>query len=150
MYKRQTGLTTKKSCPDDPYGLTKHHRKPQHLKGTDAPRNISYPPRYKHAAWHALYEDLPAADIISLFLIDYELMGMDVKKSQLTAELHGKHINRDGPRIKRRDNWRILFDNRMIEEIVREVNTMWLDPDFELVIKIARVLSIEMSVSKKK
>jgi len=133
------------SDADEPNMLTKHHRKPRSLQGGDEPRNISYPPLYRHKAWHALYQDFGAKDTIALLLEDYELLGVDFKRSALAEKLCGNYVNSNSHRIKRRDAWRILFKSTPLDELINEINTIWLDPDYMLAIKIERVFTFTLT-----
>ena len=45
---------------------TRHHRLPQSKGGTDLPTNISMVPRKQHEAWHTLFENKSAEQIIEL------------------------------------------------------------------------------------
>jgi hypothetical protein len=38
--------------------LTRHHRKPRSVGGSDNESNISMVPRYAHEAWHQLFSNL--------------------------------------------------------------------------------------------
>lgn len=73
--------------------LSKHHRKPRFLKGSNEDRNISYLSDYVHRAWHVLFSVKTPREIAEtinrLFLDpDYEMIArrklcvvMDVEKS---------------------------------------------------------------------
>lgn len=39
---------------------------------------------------------------------------------------------------RRHAHWHALFGNKPIEEIARELNEIWLDPDYEIVVYIIR------------
>lgn len=43
--------------------LSRHHRHPQSLGGTDEPNNIIMVPVTKHRAWHTLFNNLPPEQI---------------------------------------------------------------------------------------
>jgi len=53
--------------------LTRHHKRPRSLGGTDEAENISYLPENLHTAWHTLfktYEPETIAKIINKFYLD--------------------------------------------------------------------------------
>lgn len=43
--------------------LTRHHRRPVSLKGSDSFRNISWVSKTRHAAWHTLFGNMTPQDI---------------------------------------------------------------------------------------
>lgn len=43
--------------------LTRHHRRPSSIGGTDAPDNISMVSEKKHQAWHTLFANMTCFDI---------------------------------------------------------------------------------------
>jgi len=147
MSKELEILSTKPEA-EDQNTLSKHHRKPRSLNGGDESRNISYPPLYRHRAWHALYQDFNAKETQILLLQDYELFGIDFKRTDFAAKIYGSYVNINGARIKRRASWRILFDNTPVDELVNEVNTIWLDPDYILSLKIERIITFTMKYTQ--
>ena len=48
----------------NPNRLTRHHRKPTSLGGSNNPFNISYVPRRAHEFWHALWGNKPVEEIV--------------------------------------------------------------------------------------
>lgn len=48
---------------NDPNQMTRHHRKPQKLGGSNDSKNISYISREAHEAWHLLFNHQDAAEI---------------------------------------------------------------------------------------
>lgn len=130
---------------DDPLGPSKHHRKLSSHGGGNRKENISNVPLFKHRAWHSLYRELEAPDIILLFKEDYEIHGIDTVKSPLMKKLHEGWANNTDEKIKRNKAWYALFENKTLEEIVEEINTIWLDPDYEILIGMVRVKTIEQS-----
>jgi hypothetical protein len=40
-----------------PNDLTRHHRRPRSIGGTNTPSNISMVPRHQHEAWHELFQN---------------------------------------------------------------------------------------------
>lgn len=130
--------------PDDPNGITRHHRKPTSIGGKNYKRNISYVPLFKHRAWHDLYQDKEAQEIITTFTTDYEIHGIDVIKSDLLKELHEKYANNTAEKIKRNKAWYTLFEGKSLERIVDEINTVWIDPDWEILISMIRVKTVQL------
>lgn len=138
---------------DDPSNPSKHHRKLASHGGGDHKENISSVPLFKHRAWHVLYKALEVPDIILLFKEDYEVRGTDSIKSPLMKKLHEGWANNTDEKIKRTKAWNTLFENKTLEEIVEEINTIWLDTDYEIRIGMIRVKAIQLStkvIPKKK
>lgn len=129
---------------DDPLKLTRHHRKLASQNGNDDPHNISFVPLYKHRAWHILYDDLPPLLIIENFRQDYEVFGTDFTKSPLMKKLHEGWANSTAQKIKRREAWYTLFADKTLEQIVEEINTMWLDPAYEIMIGMVRIKTVQL------
>ena len=50
-----------------PGKMTDHHRKPSSIGGKRAENNMSRVSRRKHRAWHLLFSNLPAPDILERF-----------------------------------------------------------------------------------
>lgn len=130
--------------PDDPHKLTRHHRKLESQNGSNHPQNISFVPLYKHRAWHALYDDLPPHLIIENFRQDYEVFGTDFPKSPLMKKLHEGWANSTPQKIKRRKAWYVLFADKTLEQIVEEINTIWLDPAYEILIGMVRIKTVQL------
>lgn len=131
---------------DNPLSSSKHHRKLASLGGTNRKENISHVPLFKHRAWHSLYRELETPDIITLFKEDYEIHGIDIIKSDLLTKLHEGWANNTAEKIQRNQAWYTLFANKTLEEIVEEINTIWLDPDYEIQIGMIRVKTIQLSI----
>lgn len=129
---------------DDPNSFSKHHRKLESHGGKNYKRNISNVLLFKHRAWHVLYKDLEAPDIIASFAEDYEVFGTDFIKSPLLKRLHEGYANNTAEKIKRREAWYILFIDKTLEEIIEEINTVWLDPDYEILIGMKRVKTVQL------
>jgi hypothetical protein len=122
---------------------TEHHRKPESLGGDKSPRNISHVPLFKHRAWHTLYDNYEAPEIIRLFAQDYEVYGIEWVKSELLTDLHEKWANSTLKKVRRTKAWYTLFEGKSLDEIVVEVNAIWLDPDYEISIGLIRVKTIQ-------
>lgn len=128
------------SARNDHYST--HHRKPRNVQGDDSPRNKSSVLRSKHDAWHILYEALPAPVIISLFEADQEIYGNWTPKSEIQRKINEGWANSSEKKIKRRKAWYYLFEGKSLEEIVDEINSIWLDPDYQIMIGIERTKKV--------
>lgn len=67
---------------NDPKQLTRHHRKPRKLGGTNEPRNISHITREKHEAWHLLvnHQDIyEVARILNELYVDPDYVLVPIK-----------------------------------------------------------------------
>lgn len=125
-----------------------HHRKPRDQGGDDSPRNKSRVLRSRHTAWHTLYDALPAQEVMRLFAGDQEIYGDWIKKSELQQKINEGYANSTAKRIKRREAWQLLFGEMSLEEIVQEINTIWLDPDYAIVIEVVRIKSVRLYSSE--
>lgn len=135
------------SAKNDHYST--HHRKPKDIEVDDSPRNKSYVLRSKHDAWHILYGTLTAKEIIARFDADQEIYGNWIPKSEIQRKINEAWANSSERKIKRRKAWYYLFDGKSLEEIVDEINTVWLDPDYQIVIGIERIKKVWIVESKK-
>ena len=129
---------------DDPESISRHHRKLSSDGGGDHKGNISFVPLFKHRAWHVLYRDMTPREIIDLFSQDFEIYGIDNKKSDLLKQLHEGWANNTDEKIKRTKAWYTLFADKTIEEIVEEVNNIWLDPNYEILVGMIRIKTIQL------
>jgi hypothetical protein len=137
------------SVSDDPHTITEHHRKPTSIGGEkSAPRNISHVPLFKHKAWHILYQDFEAPHIIELFATDYEIHGIDVYTTPLLKHLYEGYANNTEEKIKRNRAWYTIFQGKTLEQIINEINSVWLDPDYEILIGMRRVKTVQLSRKK--
>lgn len=135
------------SVKNDHYST--HHRKPKNVELDDSPRNKSSVLRSKHDAWHILYEALPAHEIISRFEADQEIYGNWIPKSEIQRKINEAWANGNEKKIKRRKAWYYLFEGKSLEEIVDEINSIWLDPDYQIMIGIERTKKVWIVGSKK-
>jgi hypothetical protein len=126
--------------------MTRHHRKPKKLGGNSSKRNISYVPRFKHEAWGILFDSFPAHVILERLRFFYELFGIDFKKSLAQAERDSEWISTRESMRRRRRAWDILFYRMNIYEILDEINRVWLDPDYKLVIRSERANKITIGL----
>lgn len=124
------------SAKNDHYCI--HHRKPKDIEGEDTPRNRSTVLRSMHDSWHILYGTLPAHEIIVRFDADQEIYGNWIPKSDIQRTINEGWANSSKEKIKRRKAWYYLFEGKSLEEIVDEINRIWLDPDYTIQIGIER------------
>ena len=83
-----------------------------------------------------------------LFAGDQEIYGDWIKKSELQQKINEGYANSTAKRIKRREAWQLLFGEMSLEEIVQEINTIWLDPDYTIVIEVVRIKSVRLYSSE--
>ncbi len=121
---------------------TIHHRKPVDLDGKNTKRNKSNVLRSRHNAWHVLYGVLPAHEILIAFQGDCEVYGNWNPRSPLLTSILEGYANSSRAKIKRRAAWYFLFEGMSLEEIVTEMNTTWIDPDYEIKIGLERVKKV--------
>jgi hypothetical protein len=141
----QEDAEQREEATEDLDKLTRHHRKLKSDNGSTHRSNISFVPLRKHRAWHILYDDLPPKLIIENFRQDYEVFGIDVVKSDLMKKLHEGWANSSHQKIKRSQAWQTLFADKTLEEVVREINTIWLDPAYEIRIGTVRMKTVQLS-----
>jgi len=147
----------KKALPGRSY--TRHHRDPESLGGSDDDRNISIVLKTEHKAWHCLFDNLPVSEVLRLFNFYWEKFGDESKLLYETKQkglsvlknlalLHEQSdifeeddlielsntLDAFRLEIKKKRAWLKLFSGLSLEEIVVKINTIWLDPDYELVI----------------
>lgn len=161
MAKRKNG---KKHVP---IGFTRHHREPKSLGGKNVDSNISIVPRPKHEAWTTLFDNLPALRVAELFeeyhkefgnrsriLNEAKQIGLSVLREVnllneygdifAKAEIEEIHKVLTDHRLKAKkiNAWLLLFRGKSLEEIVSEINEVWLDPKYKFVIEFAQVKRI--------
>lgn len=115
-----------------PNRLTIHHRKPTSIGGEDSERNTSIVRRFKHEAWHNLFSNCPADGIQQRFVQLYNRFVVD-------ATLH-KTERKGWKYIKRQRSWRRLFGDMTLEQMMQDINEVWIDPDFRLGIETRQEL----------
>lgn len=125
--------------------LTKHHRKPRNIGGSDKPINISMVPGDRHEAWHVLFGHNEAS-IIAVILNEYFLESLKVEAIFLLGKIQPRKIissiipnylsRRKAKREKRlnslNENWEKMFSGLTEKEIIEEINQVWLDPEYAL------------------
>jgi hypothetical protein len=135
------------SAKNDHYST--HHRKPKNVEVDNSPRNKSTVLRSKHDAWHLLYDALPAQKIIELFIVDQEIYGNWTPKSATQQRINEEWINSSERKKRRRKAWLYLFEGKSLEEIVQEINSVWIDPDYQIEIGTERIKKVWIVQSKK-
>jgi hypothetical protein len=119
------GISAEAHLSKGPGRLTNHHRKPGSLGGKKINGNISRVPRREHEAWHRLFDNLEAPVILE------KLKGFLVTFSAVATE--GELLT-PGRVSKQRLAWEILFRDMIIDEILVVINSVWIDPDYELIL----------------
>ncbi len=127
-----------------PYKTTKHHRKPESLGGDCSPRNISSVPRYQHEAWHLLFDSLPAEQMFVKFLFFLDIFGVNTMMPEFQTRHAKAWVRTKKSRIKKQQAWIYLFGDLDVEEIVKIINTVWIDPDYKFIIRVERVKRIRL------
>jgi hypothetical protein len=120
----------------------KHHRRPRELEGDNSPRNISTVLRSRHNAWHVLYKVLPVELMMLQFHSDCEIYGTWNPRSDILQKLVEGYANSTANLIARRKAWYLLFENMTLPEIVCEINTIWIDPDYEIQLGTERIAKL--------
>lgn len=146
-----------------PLGYSKHHRKPKSLGGDLSESNISVVLQSKHKAWTLLFDNKHVPDIVKLFekywgmfgnksldLYVAKQIGLSALKEleQIEKYMSGKIFTEEESersrkilvahrhKMKRWRAWKILFGGLdTIEEIINEINAVWIDPDYKLVVQ---------------
>lgn len=127
-HKRNNNQKRRKKCNlqrSSPLDETRHHRKPQRHGGSNNGNNISFVPRYKHEAWHVLFDSLIAPAIFDKFIGYWNAFG----ESLANFDCIFGRINR------KKSAWIILFDGYKAHQIVAEINDVWLDPAYRITAK---------------
>ena len=124
-----------------------HHRKPKDAGRTDVKRNKSKVLRSRHTAWHALYDVLPAPQIILAFQEDCEIYGDWNPKSPLLTRIIEGYANGSRAKIRRSKAWFFLFGGMSLEDIIQEINAVWIDPDYEIKVGLERVKKVWITQS---
>lgn len=132
-----------------PSGYTKHHRKPEKLGGSGAERNISIVLRPKHKAWHTLFDSFDVTKTMELFEEYWQLFGSDPKPDSEKQRIR-EWVRAKESRINKLKAWRCLFKNLALEEVVEEINSTWIDPDYMLVIATVQVSKVALATRYRK
>ncbi len=111
--------------------LNIHHREPLSLGGKDEPGNRIRVPRGKHRAWHTLFDNFPPRQVFNEFEHFYYIFG----PGRLEVESYGLPSwkwNRRRPKAKLERAWRCLFRNKSLDQILKDINNIWIDPRYEI------------------
>lgn len=115
--------------------LSIHHPEPISLGGKDIPENRVYVPRGKHRAWHILFDNFPARQVFNEFEHFYYIFG----PGRLEVESYGLppwKWNRRRPRAKLERAWRCLFRNKSLNQILENINNIWIDRRYEIRVQV--------------
>ena len=121
--RRKHGIRGRKSRKVRSNKLTRHHRKPQNLGGGNSTRNISHVRQRKHQAWHILFNGFSAETIFNLFVEYWNSFGEKISSND-KKKIISSNINERA--------WAMLFANKSIDQILDEINAIWLDPDYRI------------------
>jgi hypothetical protein len=149
-----------------PKGFTIHHREPRSLGGKTTRENISIVPEQAHEDWTTLFDSHPATEVATLFSNYWEMFGgqsvliFELRQRGLAilkeledidlcdgrifteGELNKKRniFNRNKNWIRKALAWKRLFGGMSLADIVSEINDIWIDPKYRLVIDVHAVL----------
>lgn len=129
--KRRKKCHLKRFSPDDE---TRHHRKPQRHGGSNNGNNISFVPRYKHGAWHVLFDSLKAPAVFNNFIWYWNAFGKSITN-------FGHTFGGDNRKISA---WIILFDDLKAYQILAEINDVWLDPAYRITAKFPNLSNAKL------
>ena len=122
-----------------PFDPTRHHRNPESNGGDWSDRNISKVCRYKHEAWHLLFDNLLMPKMFICFLFFFKIFGACDVTSNKQKRIIRNWIGTSKPRAKKYQAWLSLFQGLSIEGIIVEINQVWIDPDYELKISVSLI-----------
>jgi len=89
---------------------SRHHRLPTSRGGTDHPSNISIVPEKQHRAYHYLFVNMTAEELITEFNAKYA------------------HVDWNTLPYKTKEALNNLWGTMGIKEIVKDLNERWIDP----------------------
>lgn len=119
--------------------VEEHHRKPSSIGGTNQPGNLSAVLGSRHRDWHTLFGNLDAPLIFEKLKEDILKFGfsfsLDLDFCIVKISVEPKNGNFSKNQSKRKKAWERLFKDMYLAEIIREINDIWLDPDYILVLK---------------
>lgn len=140
------------------------------MGGEDGERNISVVLKSKHRAWTALFDNFGVNMIAKLFQKYWELFGdgsrhfNEIKKVGLGILLELETIQKYGTErmftelefqrvqaillaykseLKKWHAWRHLFTGKTLHQIVDEINKVWIDPDYKLIVEVVQTKEIK-------
>jgi len=121
-----------------------HHRRPRRhggqSKGYDA-QNIILLPMRTHAAWHNLFNHLYATNIVQQINEWRHFHGLTMECTRISAPEYEDMSDSDSVRREQiqyritpthAESWAYLFQGLAAEEVVFEINTLYLDPDYQI------------------
>jgi hypothetical protein len=103
-------------------------------------------PRYKHEAWHILFDSYPAPKVIETlnhYLYVFGLWGDTSfnQEKRAAAWVGDKKSN-----LKKKCAWETFTENHDLESLIQDINDVWIDPVFEIItgqIKMVQVIQRE-------
>ena len=144
---------TSKAHSINPNKGTKHHRKPKSLLvGKTAGRrkpNVIRVPRSKHEAWHTLFGNASAEEVLKLFRGYCDIFDLTSRKTKLQKEIYAGWIESRPSHIKKQEAWDHLFAGMTLDQIVFEINNRWIDPEYEISVKVKEVKKVNLTLTKK-
>lgn len=111
-----------------PGNSTRHHRQPVSLGGESVSENISIVPRNKHRAWHALFDNFSAPQILHELVFYYNIFCAAENKDRF--QIWKWNRRRSEPKARRA--WNCLFRGMTELEIAEEISRVWLDPAYKI------------------
>lgn len=122
--------------------LSRHHRKPRRLGGTDDSSNISWVPRGRHEAFHLLFDSFPVETVTEWLNLFLDLFGTRGTVSNEQERRGDYWMGEKKSRLKKKNAWFVFIEERELEEIVDDMNANWIDPDYQIGIqKVKRVMA---------
>lgn len=122
-----------------PQVVNTHHRRPRSIGGSNEGRNRSEVNQIRHSLWHDIFGSNHAQEI-ALVMNKYELFGQGVVIDLVpTSDEYDTY--QKGGRGRLSKTWaaptfQALFYGYTVEEIINEINSVWLDPDYRIVLKL--------------
>ncbi|MBI2030548.1 hypothetical protein HYT05_02915 [Candidatus Kaiserbacteria bacterium] len=121
---------------------SRHHRRPRRHKGPTEPHNITTLTMREHHAWHHLFGHLYATNIARQINAWHPFHGIRVACRQidmprypdLSEQVRGEKISKV-PTTLQEESWQYLFGKLDPPQIVHEINTKYLDPDYPFTLK---------------
>lgn len=103
--------------------------------------NISWVPCYLHEAWHILFRNLPAPEILVHLVRFYYSIGAGVAENESRCSI------RTTSEEKRA--WGLLFGGKTLDEVAEICNGSYLDPDYKLTVSVEKVKRIAIRRRRK-
>ncbi len=121
----------------NPNKLTRHHRKPRRLGGGNEKENIIMIRRDEHEAWHTLFNHMQAYQICTIInywgiLQPYTVHICDKNSGKQFNCFPDCSLREITP--KQRQAWDLLWGKLEAIAIIYDINTRFIDPDFELIL----------------